>query len=112
MVTSYAPTAEEIKTAHFSSFRRFGYPQVKEKITIFLDVHPNWRKSDGTLDSFVRMSAIPERLHEAVKQLSRGSCAPAPDDNRDSLFTHDVERWLLSIGVEVEFIEPTQAENL
>jgi hypothetical protein len=83
-------------------------PAVREKIAIMLDTHPNWGKSDGSLGSFVRMGAIPERFHVAVNQLGRGSCCPAPDDKRDSLYTHDVERWLRAIGVEAMFVESPQ----
>lgn len=52
------------------------------------------------------MTAIPERFHEAVRQLSRGSTYPIVDEQRNALFTQDVYRWLRAIGVEAEFVEP------
>ena len=61
---------------------------------------------DGVLIPFVRLGAIPERLHPAILQLARGSACPAPDDARDSFYVHDIYRWLRAIGVQAEFIEP------
>lgn len=107
-MTLYMPTEDDIKAAHFSSLRRSDYPPVREKITIMLDTHTNWRDANGAFSSFVRMGAIPERFHQAVNAISRGSCCPAPDDKQDCRYTHDMDRWLRSIGVETEFVEPPQ----
>jgi hypothetical protein len=114
MTEHYTLTEEDMKTAHEASWRRFGYPSVREKITITLDTHPEWNR-DGVLIPFVRMGAIPVRFHAAVNELGLGSTCPAPDDERDSLYTHDVYRYLRAIGVEAEFIQviaPTAADDL
>jgi hypothetical protein len=99
------PTKAEIEAAWPIASRRGGYPPVKERISIPWDSHPNFRMSDGTEYPFVRLGAIPERFHAAIHDLGRGSTCPAPDDKRDSYYTHDVYRWLRALGVEVDFIE-------
>ena len=98
MENLYAPTQEEIDAAWPISSRRFGYPPIRETITITLELHPRWKY-------FVRLNAIPERFHEAVRQLSRGSTCPFVDDEKDTMYEHDVDRWLRAIGVQAEFIE-------
>ena len=105
MNNSTEPTKAEIEAAWPIASRRGGYLPAKEHITIVCDSHPNWAH-DGVQVAFVRLGAIPERFHAAIHDLGRGSTCPAPDDNRDSFYTHDVYRWLRALGVEVEFIEP------
>jgi len=108
MTTPYTPTAEDINAAYSQS----GYPPVREKITVTLDTHTNWRDANGVLSPFVRMGAIPERFHEAINQLGMISACPAPDDKRDCRYTHDVDRWLRSIGVEAEFVVSPAPDDL
>lgn len=105
MKTEYTPTPEDIKAAWPSSSARFGYPPLREHITIHTETHPSW-SHDGTMQPFVRMNAIPKRFHDAVTQLSRGSTCPYIDEARDTYYTHDVYRWLRAIGVDAEFVAP------
>lgn len=96
MQSSYTPTQDDIDTAWPISSRRFGYPEAGEKIAIALELHPQ-------LKSFVRMGAIPDRFHEAIRQLSRGSTCPYIDEKQDAMYEHDVYRWLRALGIEAEF---------
>lgn len=82
------------------------YPSITERITIQWDTHPSLRQKDGTLYPFIRLAAIPVCFHAVIHSLSRGSTCPAPDDNHDSFYIHDVRRWFLAIGVDATFIEP------
>jgi hypothetical protein len=99
MNTPYTPTEADIAGAWPSASARYGYPPVRENVSITLELHPKWK-------SFVRMGAIPERFHEAIRQLSQGSTCPFLDERRDTFYTHDVYRWLRALGVEATFLEP------
>jgi hypothetical protein len=99
MNAPYAPSQAEIDAGWPSASRRIGYPPIREHITITLELHPHWK-------SFVRLRAIPEHVHEAVRQLSTGSTCPAVDEERDTFYAHDVYRWLRAIGIQAEFVEP------
>ena len=99
------PTKAEIEAAWPIASRRGGSPPVKEQVTIMCDLHPKLAR-DGVQVAFVRLGAIPERFHAVIHDLALGSTCPAPDNKRDSYYTHDVFRWLRALGVEVEFKEP------
>jgi hypothetical protein len=106
MSNEYTLTKEDIKTAWESSDRRYGYPPIKESITITTETHPSWSREDGTMQPFVRMTAIPARLHEAVNELSIASTCPYIDEARNVFYVHDVYRWLRAVGVEADFVAP------
>lgn len=106
MKTEYIPTPEDIKAAWPSSEDRFGYPPVREKIVVRFENSPNFKLDNGDCYPFIRLTAIPERFHEAVRQLSRGSTCPAIDSARNTFWSHDMYRWLRAIGVDAEFVAP------
>jgi hypothetical protein len=104
MTAPYTPTQEDIDTAWQSAERPSGYPSIQETITVSLETSQNFKLDNGDCFPFVRLTAIPERFHEAIRQLSRGSSCPAIDSERNTFYGHDVHRWLRSIGVEAEFV--------
>lgn len=108
MTAPYTPTQENIDAAWPSSEDRFGYPPVKEKIIVRFETSQNFKLNNGDCYPFIRLTAIPDRFHEAVTQLSRGSTCPAIDSERNTFYSHDVYRWLRAIGVEADFVEPPQ----
>lgn len=106
MENQYTPTQEDITNAWPSSEDRFGYPPVREKIVVRFETSQNLKLDNGDCYPFIRLTAIPERFHEAVRQLSRGSTCPAIDSDRNTFWSHDIYRWLQAIGVEAEFVAP------
>jgi len=101
MTTPYTPTQEEINEALLGGH---GYPFVREKIIVPFETSQNFKLDNGDCYPFIRMTAIPERFQEAVRQLSRGSISLAIDSAHNSFYADDVYRWLRAIGVEAEFV--------
>lgn len=102
MTATYTPTQEDIDDALLGC----GYPSVQEKIAIRFETSQNFKLDNGDCYPFIRLTAIPERFQEAVRQLSRGSIPLAIDSNHNTFYANDVYRWLKAIGVEAEFIAP------
>jgi hypothetical protein len=94
-----------VEQAWVMSSARCGYPPVNEEVTIQCEIYQPLPEGDS-LFYFVRFAAIPERLRGVVKELSRGSTCPSPDDKHDSFYRHDVSRWLRAVGVKAIFVEP------
>ncbi|MFZ3047976.1 MAG: hypothetical protein WA151_18840 [Desulfatirhabdiaceae bacterium] len=84
------------------------YQRVKETIIIACSVHPRYKRVNGVAFPFVRLSAIPEKFHAHILEASIGSNRPAPDDLHDAYWLAGIDRWLRAIGVQAEFIEPSQ----
>lgn len=106
MNTPYTPTQVDIDAAWPSSSRRSGYPPVREKIVVRFETSQNFKLDNGDCYPFIRLTAIPERFHEAVQQLSRGSTCPVIDSDHNTFYADDVHRWLRAIGVATEFVAP------
>jgi hypothetical protein len=102
------PTTTEIETAWPIASRRGGYAPAKENIAIRWDSHPNFKLADGTQYPFVRLGAVPERFHAAIRDLATGSMCPESDNKRDSFYTHNVYRLLRALGVPAEFVNPVE----
>jgi hypothetical protein len=108
MKNEYTPSQKDIDAAWQSSEERLRYTPVQETITVQFETSQSFKLNNGDCYPFIRLTAIPERFHEAVRQLSRGSTCPAIDSERNTFYTHDVYRWLRAIGVEAEFVEPKE----
>jgi len=106
MTHHYVLTEEDMRVASIVSWRRWGYPPVRETVSIPLDTHPSYRQQDGGLLPFVRLEAVPERFQKPMYELAIGSACPSIDGLRNTFYPHDVDRWLRAIGVQAEFIEP------
>ena len=102
MTAEYTPTQEDIDDALLGCW----YPSVQEKIIVHFETSPNLKLDNGDCYPFIRLTAIPKRFHEAVRQLSMGSTCPAIDSHRNTFYAHDVYRWLRAIGVDADFVEP------
>jgi hypothetical protein len=99
MNAPYTPTEEDITNAFPISFRRHGYPPVRERIEIVTEPHPDFK-------TVVFLSAIPDRFHSTINALGRGSTCPVIQGRKNAMYEHDVWRWLRSVGVEAEFVAP------
>lgn len=99
-----SPSAEELKNAHETSWARYGYPPVKGTLTIEYETHASFGGT-GKPFPYVRHSAIPDALKEAVYSLCIGSACPLIDDKRDAIYVHDVERFLRSLGYLTQLVE-------
>jgi DNA-binding MltR family transcriptional regulator len=60
---------------------------------------------EDSTTQFAALSALPERFHEYLTTVARGSCAPAPDDRTDLHYIYDLDRWLRAIAVEATFVD-------
>ena len=103
---AYELTEVEIEAAYVASWRRSGYPPVREQLLVQLESHPTYGKQGDVIFQFVRLTAIPERLHSVIHKLSIGSACPSIDEDRNTFYIHDMERWLRAIGIQPTFIEP------
>jgi hypothetical protein len=83
------------------------FPDSVETLNITLSVHIDYKNSDGTNVTFVRIGSIPQKYHAYINRVSYGSACPAPDDKNDAFWTYDINRWLRSIGVQPVFTLPT-----
>lgn len=99
-----APTAEELKIAHETSWRRYGYPPVKGLLDVEYETSMTWSQTNKPFP-YIRLSAIHESLRASVNELCRGSACPAIDETRETMYVHDVERFLRALGYRVNLVE-------
>jgi hypothetical protein len=98
-----APTTEELKIAHETSWRRYG-PTVKGLLDVAYETSMTWSQTNKPFP-YIRLSAIHESLRATVNELFRGSAYPSIDETRETMYVHDVERFLRALGYRVNLVE-------
>ena len=104
MSSHYTLTEQDMEIAHAALWNCYGYPPVREVITVQIETHPNYGSKDRPL-RFVRLTAIPERFHKPISEMAICCACPCIDDLRNTYYVHDMARWLRAVGVQAEFVE-------